>query len=558
MFSKIDVYSCGDVLFFKAVTDQNTMMKSTISNILLCDTSGSMVGYWSDVAESWNKFVATIDGTVTILLFDDIVTKIKGKTLPRYQIRRGGTNIIGALNSLNKEIYSINNSTDIIRIFFITDGGDGNDNFEERFNKCLSDINRPYGICEFYVLGISESFPAFISQNLRASFHNGRSNIPSIFWSEDGTPDQISSQFDSLSKYNVIRQFDFPFGGKNFPFSEIESSFFLGDYILFENNIEYNIKTLENFEILIELFQQWVGIIQTRDINNNVVKDANILKGTMENLWNTFINKNKVNFNMKTFSERIANKKLKTFQLQYTTLLKIVNDLASGIKLKMMNNLDLAKQLNSVYTGKYSQVNFKMREHTDTDFIRDRDDFIKIFRDLQEQLKDINSSEEGNCLITLDNTIEILKSEDFLTTLESTDNKVDFLKSFGVTGHGVLLNITDASTINPWVTQVKDVPKFCSVISTTAIEEILETEGNSDNFVVSVKINTETSEKLNSIIPLFSEKVSKIVAPIVRSNIFQLICTYSILKSPITINYYAHIGAISSLFAYLLSQPYSQ
>jgi hypothetical protein len=58
------------------------IQERNIHNILLCDSSGSMASYWKSVSTGWNNLVKTLEGTVTILLFDTQVYNIKGRNLP--------------------------------------------------------------------------------------------------------------------------------------------------------------------------------------------------------------------------------------------------------------------------------------------------------------------------------------------------------------------------------------------------------------------------------------------------------------------------------------------
>ena len=194
----------------------------------------------------------------------------------------------------------------------------------------------------------------------------------------------------------------------------------------------------------------------------------------------------------------------------------------------------------------------------------DKQEFIGILENTLPLLKNIESDE--NCIITLDNTLNIIRSEGFIDTLKNTTSKIEFLQNIGITGNGVLINITDAATINPWVTQIKDVGKYCSVLSTTAIEDLIDTESSNihltqtekDSYTVAIQTGGGNLEKINCVIPLFKKNISEILGPIIRSRLFQLICTYSIQKSPFTLNLNAHLGALSGLLGYILTQPKSE
>ena len=573
------IFQLNDKFFLKVpIISENNLKQQTVHNILLCDSSGSMSEYWNKVANEWNNLVNTLNGTVSIILFERKVIRLNGKTLPLIQPYCGGTNIIKGLEELNNELIKYQHY-DIVRIFFISDGGDtDNSNFETKFYEMINNTKKPFNTCEFYVLGITENFPAFISQTIRNKLHSGRASIPNLFWAQNGSID-ISNEFQliTLNSKN-FNKINFVPGGLKTPFSLYQNIFYSGDFILLNiNDIEKNTLLFEinnqkffaeiitdiTHQIILELFQQWVGLLQSKAINEEVVENAKILKEYMENMWNNFLDTQKISFQTKTFSERLLNKQLKTYQYTYQSLLKIVNDLSTGLKLKFMNNIDLAKQLKGVYVSKYSEKNFKLREHTQEDFIKDKTHFIEILTSIKDKLNDVKC--DDRCLITLDNTLEIIRHEDFITTLKNCNNKIDFLQNIGITGSGVLLNITDAATINPWVTQIKNVGKLCPVLSTTALEDLLENNNDieltieeKEKHIVAIKTGNGSFEKLNSVIPLFNEELSNILSPIVNTNIFQLICTYSIMKSPMTLNYNAHLGALSGLLGYLLDQPNSE
>lgn len=575
---------------------EKEIIKKNIHNILLCDSSGSMSTYWSKVANGWNTLVEKLNGSVSLILFESVAFKLSGKTLPFYQPRSGGTNIIAGLDELEKEIKSHKNH-DLIRVFFITDGRDSSGNFESRFNEKMKKYYHPLNQVEFYVMGLTGNFPVYISQSIRANIHTGRSSIPNLFWSQTCSDHEIMEEFELIGKQQKsISKIVLPINGILTPFSDPSNTFYTGDWVLIEENklansqeknlagfnwfesnwFESNgdiyqlvVNNQPTFDSLLEMFSQWIGQLQSISIklgsDTTKTKEYGIkTKNKLEQMYDNFISLYPIINEMKTFTERLANKQIKTKTYQYQAILKIASDLASGVRLEFMNNIELAKQLKGVYVGKYSQKAFELRSHTDEDFEKDKQSFIEILEDILPLLKDIESEE--HCVITLDNTLSIICSEGFIDTLKNTTSKIDFLKNIGVTGNGVMINITDASTINPWVTQIKNVSTNCAILSTTAIEDLIDnppsnvqlSQYEKDNCVVAIQIGLGEVEKINSIIPLFSKKIAEAMGPIIRSRLFQLICTYSIQKSPFTLNHNAHLGALSGLLGYLLTCPKSE
>ena len=523
--SSFIISQLGQDYFFKVPeVKQEQIIHKNIHNILLCDSSGSMGSYWAKVAQGWNNLVEKLDGSVSLILFSDNVFRYAGKTLPLHMPQNGGTNIIKGLEELEKEIKKYK-TYDLIRVYFITDGEDSScHTFQTRFDNTMSVYYKPTNNVEFYVFGLTGNFPVFISQSIRAKVHTGRATIPNLFWSQNCSETEIAEEFENICKLNkTISKIQLSVNGTSNPFDTPTNKFYTGDWVLIQKssdsneipnwfecdgnvyNLEVNISP--TFDNLLELFAQWIGMLQTTSIklspDTNTIKIySEKTKEKIEQMYQNFISSHNILGSMKTFTERIANKQIKTKMYQYQTYLKIASDLASGIKLQFMNNIELAKQLKGVYIGKYSQKAFELRSHTDEDFESDKQAFIKVLETTLPLLKDIESTE--HCVITLDNTLDIIRSDGFIETLKNTTSKIDFLQNIGITGNGVLLNITDASTINPWVTQIKDVGKHCSILSTTAIEDLIDNTSNNinltqyekDSCVVAIQTGGGDVEKL--------------------------------------------------------------
>ena len=221
--------------------------------------------------------VEKLDGTVSIILFEDISFRYAGKTLPLYHPKSGGTNIIAVLEELEKEIKK-NYSKVLIRVFFITDGADSSKStFETRFNQTMSKYYKPTNQVEFYVMGLTSNFLAFISQSIRGSVHTGRSSIPNLFWSQNCTESEIVEEFNSIAKQQkTFSKITLPIEGKIAPFKDSTNTFYTGDWVQVnsqmlkpsnqfnwfecEGNVyQLNINTNPTFDNLLEIFAQWVG-----------------------------------------------------------------------------------------------------------------------------------------------------------------------------------------------------------------------------------------------------------------------------------------------------------
>lgn len=587
---RINFNRLGNTLFGK-VSNSNIQNNTTKThNILLCDSSGSMEKYWKEISQSWNQNVHRLDGDVKIILFDNNTQIYNGRKLPLNMVISGRTNIINGLNKLKEEIKN-NNDKELIRVFFITDGDDDDmSSFESRLQDCMNSYEKSNSTVEVYIFGLSKNAPTSMSQKVRSVIHTGRDSIPTFFWYEDNTSyfyrhnlsqDQINIQQDHIAKeFNDIfdntksQKLELLFDCNVVPY-EKTNEIYTNEWISVDESeleklqlsYDLEISNQSNIYDLMEMFKQWINILQfkclkTKDDEGNK-KYAKIIETEMSRLYALYKNLvSNQNDNVgKTYSQRLLQKQSKTIQLQYEQLLKIATEIANGQKLKFLNNIELAKQLKSVYVGKYTEKAFKLHGHTDEEFNKDKNNFIDILRKELPNLEKLNYEER--CMITLDNTVDNLKDESFISSLENTETKIDFLQNFGITGNAVLLNINDALLMNPWSARVKSLSTNVPTLSTMAIENYIEednselTQNEKDNYVVSIKSNDKL-EKINCVIPLFDENTAATLSPIIRSRLFQSVFTFSIQKSAITLNYDAHLGAMSGLFGYLLNSSLTE
>ena len=111
----------GGIGYFFKVPDikSSTIQFTRTVNILVADSSGSMSGYWMNMAKGWNRMVEGLDGEVSILLFDSVVHRLTGRILPIVQPFSGGTDIMAGINELENEIKKFSTLNSVV-IFIAT------------------------------------------------------------------------------------------------------------------------------------------------------------------------------------------------------------------------------------------------------------------------------------------------------------------------------------------------------------------------------------------------------------------------------------------------------
>lgn len=602
--SEIQINKLGDKYFCKINKDidikpqaniqATKYSKDDIQNILLCDTSGSMDSYWKEIATFWNDFVKQLDEKVKIILFDDEIKHINESTLP-YDIYKGSsTNIILGINELIKEIYAVKNKK-YIRVFFITDGVDNvNYDFENKFTKCMNEYIKPKNtLIEVFILALSKNAPSLISQKMRNAIHTGRNSIQQQYWyeynynnSNEIQQREIKNEFELM--YNDVQHFkmELPFEC-SVNLIEKQTTVYHNNIILFNESDISKLETVYDIKVnnftnvyeMFDMFRQWITDLQNKVINitnydeKTIIDNANKIKNEMQTLFNLFITEynNNINNNkigaIKKLYDRIANKKINSFRLEYNQLLKIVSDIASGNKTEYNNNLGLSKSIKSVHVGKYDEKAYKLRGYTDKDFEKYINEFINIINEEKEELKKLTNTDR--CMITLDNLIETITGDIFIEETNENKKYIELLKenekndiitTFPLLGNACDITISNGLVLNAWIAVINYMSDNTAIISSSNFEnyfcetnDVDDASINQELYKYPLKINN-TIEKINCVIPLYDKKIaeSKAFGRVIRSSLVQAVLTFAILKSINTINYDTHLGSMAGLLGYLL------
>jgi hypothetical protein len=553
--------------------------------ILVLDASGSMDSYFSFIAQNWNNFKKKIPGEIIIqILFSDDVREFDGDIPLRNPISRG-TEIIPALNFL-KNILNKFSAQDYIRILFVSDGADNTSHtFEARLKDLLKTF-KSFIHLDFFVFGITTNFPAFFSQMIRGTLHTGDPNLPSLFMSENNHQVTINTEFENLSKFiKVKKSLETNILLKRNPCAENSNKFFSGTHVFCElqtisdqlgeiiiDGIPYNlVKNTLSYQTMITIFNQWLTDIQSKAcLDLSIIEDAKIMKQMVEQIYNYFHSSSECLSDsansLRTFSQRVAKKRLRRDSFEYEHILKMFNDYASGLILKKLSNKELAEKVRGHTETKYSSVATKLYSYTESGFAKDKESLGEIILSHNKSLKKLCIEEAEQCLITLDNLYKIVDDDEFMNTLRSSTID-EYLTNFGLTGQGINIEISDASSINPWVSKIRSIARSCGQLSQLALEELLTVNDSTlsseekEQKVVKIKLNDRWIISVNAICPLFyseNQEDTDFIKQLLLSNIIQMAITYSITKQVGTLNPNAHLGALSSMLVHLIKEDDSE
>ncbi|XP_064081127.1 uncharacterized protein LOC135197866 [Macrobrachium nipponense] len=537
-----------------------------VFNILMADASGSMKERWKKVVSGWQRYIAgRLTGRSKIYIFDTIVRFLRNdKVLLEKDFTGYSTNLTAAFETIRLEISSCKESH--VNVFLVTDG---QHNFHEKVGRPESEIIQmapPAGkTVRVFVLGIGCEFPVNYSIDIRSHLHNGCANVPTLFWAkEDVEIEEVMSAIGAelIATFAIIH---LNVEGYILPGGDKTSRIHLGEWLYFPvapeqlpvitvtvNDADFESLTMSPQEVEIgllidEVFRQWNSVMLQLHR-----KGSSVPYGTfslMESLFKCSLEKLKANIKGNGIKSRIHSKLAKTCASEYAALMnqsKQVIDLDNQYK----DEIQLAEAVlkTTVTNRKYDRKNLRLKGHGSNEFEADVEAFKTIYDDIRANILSLPSpSSDECCQLTHTSTLADLQDPDFPMVLEQ--NKFNFLKTFAMTGIPAYAPIRDASQINPWTITIRHLLSSpYAVLSQKALEACAEEDPGcldaEEKFVLADKNDPKT--KFNIIIPLVPTTATKILKPVVCSNLYAMLSTFCILKNPHVVDYDAHIASLAA------------
>ncbi|XP_069961366.1 uncharacterized protein [Cherax quadricarinatus] len=532
-------------------------------NILMADVSCSMYCYWKPLVNSWNEHIAPcLVGRTNLYTFGSKVTFKRSGTILEFRDMDGSsTDLTGSLQTIVDEVYKCKER--YVNVFLVTDGH--HNSTEVKPTKVIYQMNAAKGkTCDVFVLGAGTDFPVQYSINIRSRLHNGRANLPSLFWakSEDDVPEQIK-QIASIISERSSRCIELSLPGYYLPDGVQKNFFHLREWVYFPSGPEALQRLALKFgrhichislepremrlSILNDVFRQWNSVI----IQNQNKKERVPLGVLpfMECLFNTQIDAMK-DLKSGTVKERLSRKEFKMYETDFRTLFNKIRDILTTFKYK--NELELAENILSttVGGGKYEVKALQLKGHTDEDFAKDYEDFLKIYEEHKPRILTINNTTEDCCRFTHSSTVSDLQDPDFSTMMSRS--KYEFLKDFTISGIPVYAPSKDTVIINPWSFSVRSLlDEPYTVMSQVALESIADQNPPDTSQEMQVK-QDDILTRCNAIIPVFSPTAAKIMQPVVNTRLYSVCATYAILKNPHIIDFNIHMAALGVTWVRIL------
>ncbi|KAK4290966.1 hypothetical protein Pmani_036183 [Petrolisthes manimaculis] len=535
-------------------------------NLVMIDTSESMRSIWNEILNGWNTYVAPLlKGRTAIYTFStDVIFRREGTQLEQKDMDGGNTNLTGALQVMADEVYTCREK--FINVFLVTDGGHNESRVDPIVVLELLEAP-PCKVVDMFVLGAGNSFPVHYSITLRSRLHNGNSNLPSLFCALDvsNVQEQMASIGENISK--GTRSIVLSQEGFSLPGTEAKTAFHLEEWIYFPSGPEalQNLTIINGLHsgqlkldvlcptpaILNNVFRQWNSIlIQLHNSKKKLPDNAITFMESMFQYSMDALNK----FTGTSITARLNRKSLATLRTTFETMMNKLRDVLT--KNSYSNQMELAENILSttVGGGKYESKVLTLKGHTDEDYRKDCQEFLKVLTDNHEAIDAQVVNPDDCCHILLTSTLSDLQDSAFPRLTEEL-NKYDFLKEFTISGVGVLIPMRDSITINPWSLSVQATLKQpFNVVSQKAMESsanIKPVEGK--NKEIQLKADDE-STRFNAVIPVFPPEVASVMKPIIRTRLFAMCTTFAILKNPYIIDFNVHFAALGVLWVRILHE----
>ncbi|XP_076046221.1 uncharacterized protein LOC143028267 [Oratosquilla oratoria] len=539
-------------------------------NLLMADVSSSMRSVWPHVVEGWNTHIAPhLKGLTHICVFSNNVSFLRtDRFLKETDFIGGATNLCKAFSSI---AYKVKAHTERkIRVYLITDGCD---TFGSSPREDLAKMTLPEGKhCEVYVWAIGTAFPVKYSVELRSRLHNGRANIPTLFWSRDrkNVTEEAENMETYLKKTNDPVRLSHP--GSLLPGLPKTHNFYPGEWIYMERDpdtlgclqVSTNNGTLINCRserhqftmalMLDFLVPQWNSqMVQMQYVKGSIQNDIFPL---MERLFQ-FLS-DQVPMPPMTASAslqgRFLRKEMKEPLLRFRTLMNQTKTLLT--RGKFMDEMAIAESIlmTTVTTRKHFTKGLRIKGHTEEDYVKDCADFMEVYVQVKESLRDLSVTPEDCCRITLSSTISDLKDEQFPELMKL--NKFEFLKTFSISGIPVFSRSRNSTELNPWSYKVDSIlTSPFGILSQVALEEFANANSNvmsQKDKEVRLQHDLDNST-YNAIVPVFPAAATKTVKSLVRTKLYAMCVTFSLLKNPHIVDYNIHLAALAAVWIKTLS-----
>ncbi|KAK3865167.1 hypothetical protein Pcinc_029210 [Petrolisthes cinctipes] len=545
---------------------QRQQLEKHSFNLVMIDTSGSMDLFWNELFKGWNTYVAPVlMGRTAIYTFStDVILRREGTQLEQKDMDHGRTNLTGAFQKIADEVYTCREK--FINVFLVTDGDHNVSRVDP--NEVLEMLEAPRcKVVDMFVLGAGTSFPVRYSITLRSRLHNGNSNLPSLFLALNSSnmQEQMASISENISKRTrsiVLSQ-----KGFSLPGTKAKTAFHLKEWVYFPCGPEalQNLTITTGFrsgqlkldvlcaspDILNKVFRQWNSILI--QLHNSKKKLPVNAIPFMESLFKASVDAF-TEFTDTSITARLKRKSLATLQTTFQTMINKLRDVLT--KNSYSNQMELAENIlnTTVGGGKYESKVLTLKGHTDEDYRKDCQEFLKVLTDNHEAIDAQVVNPDDCCHILLTSTLSDLQDSAFPRLTEEL-NKFDFLKEFTISGVGVFIPIRDSITINPWSLSVQATLKQpFNVVSQKAMESsanIKPVQGK--NKEIQLKADDESTQ-FNAVIPVFSPEVASVMKHIVRTRLFAMCTTFAILKNPHIIDFNVHFAALGVLWVRFLHE----
>lgn len=547
--------------------------------IAVLDASGSMGSVWAYVARAVSKFQERLTNFHAIT-FDTSAYR-KGRVLSERLMDNGGggTYIRSGIEEMKRLVCELRvTGSEHFLIIFVSDGQDSywgwsGDEYEES-GDYLAATGEGFDTTgmEFTTVGVGYSFPTHVSMSLRNTYHQGRVNIPNVTLVERF--EDFEEQFDIMASEVVGcsgQKLALGLSAQEAPWCEPTDAVYEKTWVISqempggievsseERTCEFQSKISEwSFTAGEAVLRQWINMLHAQAVAKRDVREmASVAFGLAEKIAEEVERATASELDASEKGGRKCpsvfqrlRKKMSQEQHDLGRLLKELRNLANGDILSDLSDADLAQRL-AVGTreGKHHSRALKWKGVSQGEFKEYMEDFEGLLEKCLPRLQ-AGPQDEDRSSVSFESNGDILLQEDLREAIQTVPSQYHLVECVPMVGLPVLIKVSDASMINPWMVKVQSVSRVCPMIDTCTLQELADADG-----VMHMSLGSGEKDPMNAVCPIFPEEVAKCIGPFFRSKVYSMLMTHVVSKNIDTIDRDSHPALLAATLCHILAEP---
>lgn len=522
-----------------------------------------------------------------------------------------GTNITAAAEILHEHLLELRRSgRRRFTVVLVSDGQGSTENLievcEEIRASCLeasvpceeqpdsASTSSTGAVLEFTTVGVGSDFPTAIAMSIRNVLHNGRASVPLVSLVDD--VEDVGGALEGLKEFLEPHTLSFavldpPVCTSPWPSSvsaiEQDTVYVVPKGTSFlkllSAAVEENGSSVSGAKpltcalvehpwtpaILCATGRQWMWTLQSLSMRNAVERETiksraevvlQLIYEAHQSISEYLLEEERAILKASVL-ERLTRKRTRSTQIVLNGLCKELRTLADGTLLDGLTDEEMAQRLAiGTVEGKYHQRALRWKGIGSADFLRLRSKFVDLLGDPEmldaiSQQASSESSEGLRSAISLESNSDILCQPGLREAISQIPSQYFLLDVLPLVGLAVHVIRSNASMINPWATQVRNLAVHTPVLDTLSLIAFNSQQSFDAGISVSLSAGDNQREVLNSVCCVVASKDhAAAVRPFLTSGLYRVLHTYCTCGNVDMLENAAHLALLAAVLCHMLDE----